>query len=44
MEQHHLNILTQLITEATLDAAKKSIPRDKRKQYTPGWKNQLGVA
>ena len=36
MEQHHLNKLTQLITEATLDAAKKSIPRRTRKQYTPG--------
>ena len=36
MEQHHLNKLTQLITEAILDAAKKSIPRRTRKQYTPG--------
>ena len=35
-EQHHLNKLTQLITEAILDAAKKSIPRDRRKKYTPG--------
>ena len=36
MEQHHLNKLTQLITEAILDAAKKSIPRGRHKQYTPG--------
>ena len=41
LEQHHLNKLTQLITEAILDAAKKSIPRGRRKQYTPGWNNQL---
>ena len=37
LEQHHLNKLTQLITEAILDAAKKSIPRGRRKQYTSGW-------
>ena len=36
LEQHHLNKLTQLITESILDAAKKYIPRDRRKQYTPG--------
>ena len=36
MEQHHLDKLSQLITEAILDAAKKSIPRGRRKQYTLG--------
>ena len=41
MEQHHLNKLTQLITEVILDASKKSIPHGRRKQYTLGWNNQL---
>ena len=41
LRQKHINIKTDLFTNAILQAAKETIPRGKRKHYIPGWNPQL---